>query len=41
MGTLGPVMTILLAVNLLGEPFGWVQIIGLLLVLLGVSLLRK
>jgi drug/metabolite transporter (DMT)-like permease len=41
MGTLGPVMTILLAVNLLGEPFGWPQIIGLLLVLLGVSLLRK
>ncbi len=41
MGTLGPVMTILLAVNLLGEPFGWAQIVGLLLVLFGVSLLRK
>ncbi|HIO97834.1 MAG TPA: DMT family transporter [Leucothrix sp.] len=41
MGTLGPVVTIIIAVNLLGEPFGWPQIIGLLLVLLGVSLLRK
>ena len=39
-GTLGPVITILLAVNILGEPFGWAQVIGLLLVLLGVSLLR-
>lgn len=41
MGTLGPVVTIVLAVNLLGEPFGMPQIVGLLLVLLGVSLLRK
>ncbi|MEE9444376.1 MAG: DMT family transporter [Cocleimonas sp.] len=41
MGTLGPVVTIVLAVNLLGEPFGWPQIVGLLLVLLGVSFLRK
>ena len=40
MGTLGPVVTIILAVNLLGEAFGWPQIVGLLLVLLGVSLLR-
>jgi len=40
MGTLGPVVTIVLAVNILGEPFGWAQIVGLLLVLLGVSLLR-
>jgi len=40
MGTLGPVFTIILAVNLLDEPFGWPQIIGLLLVLLGVSLLQ-
>ena len=41
MGTLGPVVTIVLAVNLLNEPFGTPQIVGLLLVLLGVSLLRK
>lgn len=41
MGTLGPVMTIFLAVYLLGEPFGWPQIAGLLLVLIGVGLLRK
>ncbi len=41
MGTLGPVVTIVLAVNLLGEPFGWPQITGLLLVLIGVSLLRR
>jgi len=41
MGTLGPVMTIFLAVYLLGEPFGWPQIAGLVLVLIGVSLLRK
>ena len=41
MGTLGPVVTIIIAVNLLGEPFGWPQIVGLLLVLLGVSFLRR
>ncbi len=41
MGSVGPVMTIILAVNLLGEEFGAPQIAGLLLVLLGVSLLRK
>jgi len=41
MGTLGPVVTIVLAVHLLGEDFGMPQIVGLLLVLLGVSLLRK
>ncbi len=39
-GTLGPVITIILAVKVLGEPFGWEQVVGLLLVLLGVSLLR-
>jgi len=39
-GTIGPVVTIVLAVNLLGEAFGLPQIVGLLLVLLGVSLLR-
>lgn len=41
MGTLGPVVTIILAVNILNEPFGWSQIIGLSLVLLGVSSLRS
>lgn len=41
MGTLGPVFTIILAVKILGEPFGWPQIVGLLLVLLGVSLLHR
>ena len=40
MGTLGPVVTIILAVNLLGEKFGLPQVIGLILVLFGVSLLR-
>jgi len=41
MGSIGPVMTIILAVNLLGEEFGWPQIAGLVLVLIGVSFLRK
>ena len=41
MGTLGPVVTIILAVNILDEPFGWSQVVGLLLVLLGVTLLHK
>ncbi len=41
MGSIGPVVTIILAVNLLDEQFGWAQTIGLLLVLLGVSLLRS
>ena len=40
-GSVGPVVTIFLAVNLLGEKFGWPQIIGLLFVVAGVSLLRK
>lgn len=40
MGTLGPVVTIMLAVGLLDEAFGWPQIVGLLMVLLGVTLLR-
>jgi len=34
-------MPIILAVNLLGEDFGMPQIAGLVLVLIGVSLLRK
>jgi len=41
MGSVGPVVTIVLAVNLLGEEFGLPQIVGLLLVLVGVSFLRS
>jgi len=40
-GTAGPVFTILLAVVMLGEPFGWVHLAGVLLVLYGISLLGK
>lgn len=40
-GTAGPVFTILLAVLLLGEPFGWFHLAGMLLVMYGVSLLGK
>lgn len=40
-GTAGPVFTILLAVVLLGEPFGWLHLAGMLLVMYGVSLLGK
>lgn len=40
MGSVGPVVTIVLAVNLLGEDFGSPQVVGLILVLLGVSFLR-
>jgi drug/metabolite transporter (DMT)-like permease len=36
-GTLSPVVTILLAVALLGEPFGWVDAAGAALVLAGVG----
>jgi drug/metabolite transporter (DMT)-like permease len=39
-GSIGPVITIFLAVVLLDENFGWHQVAGLLLVLAGVSLLR-
>jgi drug/metabolite transporter (DMT)-like permease len=39
-GSIGPVITIFLAVVFLGEDFGWQQVTGLLLVLVGVSLLR-
>lgn len=38
LGTVGPLFTIVLAVFLIGEPFGWVQLGGMLLVLLGVGL---
>ena len=40
-GTAGPIMTIGLAVLLLGEPFGWWHLAGMLLVIAGVSLLGK
>ncbi len=41
MGSIGPVVTIVLAVNILGEDFGMTQMMGLLLVLLGVSFLKN
>lgn len=41
MGTAGPIITIILAVIFLGEPFGWAHLVGMLLVMLGVSLLSK
>ena len=41
MGSIGPVVTIFLAVTLLEEDFGWAQVIGLLLVMFGVSFLRS
>jgi drug/metabolite transporter (DMT)-like permease len=40
-GTAGPIITILLAVALLGEPFGWFHLAGMLLVMAGVGLLGK
>ena len=40
-GTAGPVFTILLAVVLLGEPFGWFHLAGMVLVMYGVGLLRR
>lgn len=41
LGTAGPVFTIILAVFLLDEAFGWLHLVGLLLVISGVSLLGK
>lgn len=41
MGTVGPMITILLAVVFLGEPFGWAHLVGMLLVIFGVGLLSK
>lgn len=41
MGSSGPIITILLAVLFLNEPFGWTHLIGMALVMLGVSLLGK
>ncbi len=40
-GTIGPVFTILMAVLVLGEPFGWFHLGGMLLVIFGVSFLKK
>jgi drug/metabolite transporter (DMT)-like permease len=40
-GTTGPIFTILLAVLLLGEPFGWFHFAGMALVMFGVGLLGK
>lgn len=41
MGTAGPIITIALAVMFLGEPFGWAHLVGMLLVIIGVSFLSK
>lgn len=41
MGAAGPIVTILLAVIFLDEPFGWVHFAGMALVMIGVSLLGK
>lgn len=41
MGTAGPIITIALAVFFLGEPFGWAQLVGMFLVMIGVSFLSK
>lgn len=41
MGTSGPIITILLAVLFLNEPFGWTHLMGMVLVVGGVSLLGK
>lgn len=40
-GTVGPIFTVILAVFLLAEPFGWIHLAGVLLVIFGVSLLSK
>ncbi|TNC83341.1 MAG: EamA family transporter [Thalassolituus sp.] len=39
-GTIGPVLTTIMAVIFLGEPLGWAGIAGICLVMLGVSRLR-
>lgn len=41
MGTAGPIITIMLAVIFLGEPFGWSHFVGMALVMVGVGLLGK
>jgi drug/metabolite transporter (DMT)-like permease len=40
-GTAGPVFTILMAIILLDEAFGWTHLAGMLLVILGVALLGR
>src|SRR5690606_6902195 len=40
-GTIGPVMTTLMAVIFLNEPFGWATVVGMGLVLIGVSKLQR
>ncbi len=40
-GTIGPVMTTLMAVIFLNEPFGWATAVGMGLVLIGVSKLQR
>ncbi|MGV6817992.1 MAG: DMT family transporter [Thiotrichales bacterium] len=40
-GTAGPVVTILLAVVMLNEPFGIFHLIGMMMIMTGVGLLRK
>jgi drug/metabolite transporter (DMT)-like permease len=40
-GTIGPVMTTVMAIMFLGEPFGWLTALGMALVMLGVTRLQK
>ncbi|MCK5725185.1 MAG: DMT family transporter [Thiotrichaceae bacterium] len=40
-GTIGPVFTVMLAVTILGEDFGWAHLIGMLMVIAGVLFLAK
>ncbi len=40
-GSVGPVFTILLAVAILGEDFGWVHFVGMILVITGVLALNR
>lgn len=40
-GTLGPILTTLMAVVFLSEPFGWLTLLGMGLVIVGVSRLQK
>jgi drug/metabolite transporter (DMT)-like permease len=39
-GTIGPVMTTVMAILFLGEPFGWAAVVGMTLVMIGVSRLK-
>jgi len=40
-GTIGPVMTTIMAIMFLGEPFGWLTALGMALVMFGVTRLQK